>query len=132
MKLLIGGIFSGKYERLLALGLSPDQIADGSEAAFADAFAKPALYRLNVLIRRLLAAGVDPMEFVLENAVKNPSITIACDEVGGGVVPIDREEREYREAVGRICCKLAEKASRVERIYCGIPTVLKAEDCDGK
>ena len=58
---------------------------------------------------------------------QHPSITIACDEVGGGVVPIDKGDLEYREAVGRICCELAAMAEEMERVYCGIPTILKSE-----
>lgn len=131
MKLIIGGIFSGKYERLLALGYKPEEIADGSSVLLEEAFEKPALYRLNALIRRLLADGQEPLPLILDQIAGHPSITIACDEVGGGVVPIEREEREYREAVGRICCKLAEKATSVERIYCGIPTILKSEEQHG-
>ena len=125
MKLMIGGIFSGKYERLLSLGLKPDQIEDGSEISYEDAFQKPALHKLNFLIRRLLADGVDAQEFVLRKIAEHPDILLACDEVGGGIVPIEKEEREYREAVGRICCKLAERAESVERIYCGLPTRIK-------
>lgn len=128
MKLIIGGIFAGKYERLLALGYKPEEIADGETVSFEEAFEKPALYRLNFLIRRLLEAGVDPKEFVLDKVKRHPDLTIVCDEVGGGVVPIDKGDREYREVVGRICCELAALASQVERIYCGIPTVLKSEE----
>ena len=32
-----------------------------------------------------------------------------------------------RQAVGRLCCRLAERAERVERIFCGLPMVLKGE-----
>ena len=34
---------------------------------------------------------------------------------------------QSREAVGRLCCRLAERAERVERIFCGLPMVLKGE-----
>ena len=127
MKLITGGIFAGKYERLLALGFQPEEIANGETVPFAEAFQKPALTRLNFLIRRLLEAGMDPKAFVLEQVKQRPSITIACDEVGGGVVPIEKGDREYREAVGRICCELAAMAEEVERVYGGIPTILKSE-----
>lgn len=75
-----------------------------------------------------MEAGVDPKKFVLTHVKNHPKLTIVCDEVGGGVVPIDKNDREYREVVGRICCELAALSSRVERIYCGIPTVLKSEE----
>ena len=37
------------------------------------------------------------------------------------------EELARREAVGRLCCRLAARAARVERIFCGLPMVLKGE-----
>ena len=65
---------------------------------------------------------------VLERLLEDrPDVVILCNEVGSGVVPMDREERAWRERVGRTCCALAEQAERVERLFCGIPTVLKGD-----
>ncbi len=64
----------------------------------------------------------------LEQLLKaSPEVTILCDEVGCGVTPMDREEREWRERVGRVCCELAARADCVIRMMCGIPTILKGE-----
>lgn len=57
----------------------------------------------------------------------NPDVILICDEVGCGVVPVEPAQRARREAVGRLCCRLAERAERVERIFCGLPMVLKGE-----
>lgn len=53
--------------------------------------------------------------------------TIVCQEVGGGVVPIDAFERDWREYTGRLCCDIAAQADRVYRVYCGIATCIKGE-----
>ena len=45
--------------------------------------------------------------------------------VGCGLVPIQAEERQRREAVGRLCCQLAERAEAVYRISCGLAIRLK-------
>lgn len=58
---------------------------------------------------------------------KNPKLIFICDEVGCGVVPALPEERIWREKVGRLCCRLAQKANTVERVFCGIPMVLKGD-----
>ena len=52
---------------------------------------------------------------------------VIATEIGGGVVPTDREEREARERAGRLSCLLAERAEAVVRVFCGIPTVIKGE-----
>lgn len=44
---------------------------------------------------------------------------------GYGVVPMDAFDRAYREAVGRICTKLAAYSDEVTRVVCGIGTVIK-------
>ena len=50
---------------------------------------------------------------------------VSCNEVGCGLVPIQAEERQRREAVGRRCCQLAERAEAVYRISCGLAIRLK-------
>lgn len=53
------------------------------------------------------------------------NLVFISDEVGCGVIPVDKKDREYREAVGRTLCELAAQASSVERIICGIAQKIK-------
>ena len=55
----------------------------------------------------------------------HPEGVVICDEVGCGVVPMDKEERAWRERVGRTCCRLAERAAAVYRVTCGLGVRLK-------
>ncbi len=50
---------------------------------------------------------------------------VTCAEVGAGVVPLDAQERAWREAVGRMSCELARQADVVVRMVCGIPIAIK-------
>lgn len=50
---------------------------------------------------------------------------VLCTEVGAGVVPIDKGDREFRERAGRLSVELANRAEKVVRMVCGIPVVLK-------
>ncbi|WP_044931330.1 bifunctional adenosylcobinamide kinase/adenosylcobinamide-phosphate guanylyltransferase [Oribacterium sp. NK2B42] len=52
-------------------------------------------------------------------------LVIIMNEVGSGVVPMDKDEREWREAVGRVSCSFAKRADRVYRLLAGIPQRLK-------
>lgn len=56
---------------------------------------------------------------------KNPDLILICDEVGYGIVPLDKTERIYRECVGRILCELVKRADSVERVVAGIGMILK-------
>lgn len=122
--LVIGGVGQGKTE-YVKNHFAPKALTDGEDCPLEEAFSGDGLTRLHLLIRRLMEAELDPVEFV-ERALENrESWVITCDEVGSGVVPVNGFEREWREQVGRICCGLARGAQRVERLCCGIPQHLK-------
>lgn len=50
---------------------------------------------------------------------------LICEDISCGVVPMDAETREWREAVGRMNAYLAARAGTVTRIFCGLPMKLK-------
>lgn len=50
---------------------------------------------------------------------------VIATEIGGGIVPIDPQERQAREQAGRLACMLAARAQKVVRVFCGIPMVIK-------
>ena len=117
MILIIGGLASGKHEYVAGeLGYDDSQIAD---AIFDD---RPVLINLNDLIKS--------NNFEIDDDFYGKLLSkevITCCEVGSGIVPLDRRERDYRESVGRICIELAKNANKVIRMYCGIPTVIKED-----
>ena len=115
MILVVGGIASGKRSYVRSLGYRDEQV-DGSLAS-----GTPVLYGLDELLHTgpLDSEG---MEAALAKEV------ICCCEVGQGVVPIDADDRAWRELVGRTCAALAARATRVVRLICGIPCVLKDDE----
>ena len=122
MVLIIGGRAQGKLD----WAKSRFSLTDADLARdFAGAAKAGVLYGLHDAVAASLRAGRSPEDEVNALVSANPDIIIICDEIGGGVVPIDPFEREWRERVGRICCELAKKAERVERILCGISMRLK-------
>ena len=52
-------------------------------------------------------------------------LVVISNEIGMGIVPMEKAEREYRELAGRVLCLLAEKSESVERIICKIPVKIK-------
>lgn len=50
---------------------------------------------------------------------------IISDEIGCGIVPVEKEERQIREETGRLLCRISSQADKVFRIMCGIPTQIK-------
>ena len=54
-----------------------------------------------------------------------PPAVITLDEVGCGIVPLEKTERDYREAVGHAGQMLAAAAAEVYRMQCGIAVRIK-------
>lgn len=66
------------------------------------------------------------IDIIFERLIHNyPNAIIITDEVGNGVVPIDKNERLLRETIGRMQCKMAENANEVIRVVCGIGQRIK-------
>ncbi len=80
---------------------------------------------LHRYIREQLQQGTDP-EVMIENFGKeHPDCILICDEIGNGIVPMEAEERTYRERTGRILEQLAAQADEVVRVVCGIGQKIK-------
>lgn len=56
---------------------------------------------------------------------KNPDIVIVSNELGYGIVPMEKKDRMWREAAGRICTALAARSDEVVRVVCGVGMRLK-------
>ena len=118
MTLIIGGAGQGK------LAYALEQLHVGQEAVASDLAQEGAIL---AGLERWLRQETDPMPALERLLEVRPHVVILCNEVGSGVVPMDREERTWRERVGRTCCALAERAGCVIRMYCGIPSIIKGE-----
>ena len=129
MILIIGGAYQGKTEYVRSLEIN--DICNGASENFDRIWEHSAVNNFQMLIRRQLEAGLEPLEETEKLLEKNPHIVIISTEIGGGIVPMERSERVWREAVGKVCCYLARKSSRVVRVICGIPTIIKETgDCN--
>lgn len=113
MVLVIGAAASGKREYVKTLGYNDGDLAD----AVLDA--RPVLYNLQALVAKDPRNAPKLLPELLKKQV------VICNEVGSGVIPVEKSERETREQTGRLCIQLAQKADCVVRLVCGIPTVIK-------
>ncbi|MDO4581472.1 MAG: bifunctional adenosylcobinamide kinase/adenosylcobinamide-phosphate guanylyltransferase [Bacillota bacterium] len=112
MILIIGAQGSGKREYACQLGYKPEQMAD----AVLDE--RPVVYNA----QQLLIEPYQP-ELLLPQLLSKQ--VVICNEVGSGVIPAERSQREWREACGRLSILLAQQAEQVIRMVCGIPLRIK-------
>ena len=147
MEVYFGGAFQGKLEYVLEKK-GCLKVADGADCSLKDIKEAQVLNHLHLYIKRLInkegaaynttvddtittdttAKTMSADEIINDIYEANRDIILICDEVGGGIVPLKKEDRIYREAVGRALCCAVKKSDRVERVMCGIGQCLK---CDG-
>jgi adenosyl cobinamide kinase/adenosyl cobinamide phosphate guanylyltransferase len=111
--LVVGGAGAGKRDYVKTLGWDDASIADGKLDD------RPVLVNL----QRIVFDNPEDTQALLEPLARKA--VVACDEVGGGIIPLDRRDRDARDACGRLCCRLAQRAERVVRVVCGIPVTIK-------
>ena len=117
MIFVIGGVHQGKLDYTLKLTkFNNEDVIDclniGSlkiDEVLTDN--RPVVYKFNIL-------------------KNNRKSVIISNEIGYGIVPIDKFERRYRELTGRICCQVAKESEEVHRVICGIGTVIKGDRND--
>lgn len=76
-------------------------------------------------VKEQLQEGKDPLAEAEKLLNKTENCVIISDEIGYGLVPIDKFERLYRETSGRVNCYLAGQAEQVIRVVCGIGNRIK-------
>lgn len=115
MLLIVGGESSGKRTFAKTLGYTEENMAD---AVLDD---RPVLFHLEQMVFADPECGDELLPVLAGKEV------VICNEVGSGVIPANRIERAGREATGRLCVLLAQRADCVVRMVSGLPMVIKGE-----
>lgn len=125
MELYVGGSHQGKLSYVMAKkGITEVKaFADGAACSSEEALHKGRINRLHLLLGRMDRQEAEA--FITSFLSEREDGIVICDEVGMGIVPIEKQDREYRELVGRCLCRLAERATVMERIICGIGMRIK-------
>mgnify|MGYP002677108000 FL=1 len=125
MELIIGGAYQGKTEfSKEKFGFSDEDICICEKDGKID-FNKKCISHIERYSFWCVEHGVEPSEHFFEHAKNFEHGVVISDDISCGVVPIDKTERAWREANGRLLIKIAEKSEHVTRVFCKIPTELK-------
>ncbi|MBQ8144762.1 MAG: bifunctional adenosylcobinamide kinase/adenosylcobinamide-phosphate guanylyltransferase [Butyricicoccus sp.] len=120
--LIVGGRGQGKCRLAVRLfDLHEGDILDGTVCSPEEISGAKAVNGLHLLTRRMLQERRAPSALLPQLRGK----IVICDELGCGVVPVERELEDWREFTGRLCCDLAAEADIVIRVIAGLPQVIK-------
>lgn len=128
MIFIIGGAYQGKEafaKKLLGNSAAESTWADGRVVPLSHISEYQVITHFHEAIRRMMQEQMNPESVIHELLLEKPSMVFLMDEIGYGVVPMDAQDREYREAVGHAGQLLARHAKQVYRVICGIGTPIK-------
>ena len=120
MILIIGGAYQGKLDYAReTYGLSDEDIfACGTESVD---FGKKCIHGLEEYVWN----HPDALEFFRKHRADWQDSILICRDLSCGVVPLERENRAWRQNTGKLCQYLAKEAEEVIRIFCGLEQRLK-------
>ena len=125
MIMITGGAAQGKTA--FAKEHCPDvRFIDGADCGEEELFSCGGIRQFHQYIRRFSERiAKDPEGFAKELYEADPGIVVVTTEIGCGLVPIEQEDRDYRDAVGKTCTALASLSEEVWLVTCGIPKRIK-------
>ncbi len=126
MILITGGAAQGKLKFVME-HFRPKETINGADCVLSIPKNAECVINYHELIKRLMHENADTAVFTKKFCTENQNAVIIMNEIGGGIIPIEKSEREWRENVGKCGCIIAEKADTVIRITCGIPAVIKGK-----
>lgn len=125
MKMITGGAYQGKSD-FVKEHFGCD-ILDGESCDFKKVFTAECVCNYHLLVKRLIENGHDAIAFTERLCIENPDLIVIINEIGCGIIPLEKSERIWREQTGRAGTVIAKNSDTVVRIICGIPTVIKGE-----
>ena len=123
MVMITGGAYQGKRDFVISTyNIKERDIVDGKECTIEEAKKAQCLINYHELVKRL---GDECIAFT-ESICRTGTVSIiVIDEIGCGIIPLEKTERIWRENVGRCGCIIASKSESVVRIVSGIPVYIK-------
>ena len=126
MVLIYGAAYAGKRD-IARKFYGITKFCNGKTVPYSEILQTPAVTNYQLLVHRLLDDGESPQDFTKLVISANPEAVILMDDIGSGIVPLEQEERIWREESGICMRMLTQNARTVIRVICGIPQVLKGE-----
>ena len=124
MQMIIGGANQGQIAWAKE-NIRNIQWIDGKTCSYDKIYTCEGIYDFQEYIKRLMKDEINTDTLAKEMIERNPKLIIVTDEIGYGLVPVERFLRDYREQTGRICTELASFSESVVRVVLGIGTFIK-------
>ena len=126
MILIIGGKYQGKLDYACEnYNIPRREIYDCTREKVEVDYEKKIINNVEDLVYACLANGRDPMKYLAARKSRWVNSVMIVNDISCGLVPMDPNDRAFREAVGRTTMYLAREAKEVIRVFAGIGKNLK-------
>lgn len=132
MHLIFGGSYQGKLDYAKdRYGFTDGDIYScfrGEEEGLREPmidFSKKVVYGLEEFVLDSVRCGREARVYLEANKDKWQDTVFICTDISSGVVPVEKEMREWREMTGRTLMYLGKEAKEVTRVFCGLPQNIK-------
>lgn len=101
------------------------KICNGITATEHELYETDIIYNLHLFIKKQLDASKDINSLPTKLLLKNPYVTIICDDIKNEYSPLEKGQIIYKEKIAYICDELTKRSQRVEHIHNDRRSILK-------
>lgn len=124
MHLIIGGAYQGKLEYVRKrYGFTDTQISVCTRDLID--LSAPCIVNIEEFAYGCVLREENSIDLFKARRLDWQNSVLICRDISGGLVPVDKTDREWRAATGRLCQYLSREAKTVSRIFCGLEQRLK-------
>lgn len=125
MILIFGGSYQGKLEFAKeTFGVTDDEVFTCTPDKDIDWTCK-VLYNMDQCFLRDVREGRESREILKEHLDELKDKILIVNDISQGIVPMERDQRDWREMTGRAMLYLSKEADEVYRVFCGLGSKIK-------
>ena len=125
MILIFGGSYQGKLEFAKeTFGITENDVFTCTVDSEID-WSKKVLYNLDQSFLRHIREGKESREVLKDHLDQLKDKILIVNDISQGIVPMERENRDWREMTGRAMLYISKEADEVYRVFCGLGSKIK-------
>lgn len=125
MILIFGGSYQGKLDFAKeTFGVTDKDVFTCTVDHEID-WSKKVLYNLDQAFLRHVREGKESREVLREHLDELKDKILIVNDISQGIVPMEREHRDWREMTGRAMLYISKEADEVHRVFCGLGSKIK-------
>lgn len=125
MILIFGGSYQGKLEFAKeTFSITENDVFTCTVDSEID-WSKKVLYNLDQSFLRHVREGKESREVLKDHLDQLKDKILIVNDISQGIVPMERENRDWREMTGRAMLYISKEADEVYRVFCGLGSKIK-------